>query len=106
MKSYVYRCYDGEKLIYIGCTLNMKMRLYQHKRESDWFQFVTNTVVDEYPDRSGQFAEEALIDALNPPMNRKGRSDCDAIQYMESKGWQKPYFRSNGSPVQIQESLL
>lgn len=107
IKSYVYRCYDGNKLIYIGCTRDTKRRFSAHKTGSDWWVFVTETVIDEYPGWTASLAEESLIDTFNPTFNQKGkgRSSIPAIEYMTNKGWGKPYFRSNGSPVFIYSEL-
>ena len=105
--SFVYRCYDkNDVLIYIGSTRDTKKRFYQHERESDWWNFVVNKAVDEYPFWSALVAEEALIEMFNPTFNAKGKNRgwSKAIAYMKEAGWVGDYFRSNGRAVYVTES--
>ena len=39
-ENYVYRAFDeADRLLYIGCSLDVRKRLMAHRRESDWFRY-------------------------------------------------------------------
>jgi predicted GIY-YIG superfamily endonuclease len=43
---YIYRFYNLDEIIYVGKTINLKQRFYQHSKK-DWFKEVTNIDIAE-----------------------------------------------------------
>lgn len=81
MKGFVYRCYDADAgLLYIGTTLDVRARMNGHRSQhrthgkSPWVPLVDRIEVDEYPTwQEADAAERALIFALDPRFNVRGR---------------------------------
>lgn len=71
----VYRLYDSERLIYIGATYNLPLRLQQHRHGTPWFSDVVRVESQTYPNRRAAFtAEAAAIRAEQPPRNLRHTS--------------------------------
>lgn len=81
---YVYRCYDADdRVVYIGCTRNIKTRLATHRRgkggsrASQWLSvcMVRYEVEGPYPSRdAGLEAERRAIQAEQPIFNYQQRA--------------------------------
>lgn len=67
----VYRTYGaGSKLLYIGCSGNVKKRFQQHKYSSFWHPYMIHHKVRVYPTRERALAVEArAIRWLKPKFN-------------------------------------
>ena len=68
----IYKLYNaGDALLYVGCTNNLKSRLYAHSVNSDWFHMVRNCVVTEVKDRAeGLQLEADAIRTEHPVFNK------------------------------------
>lgn len=71
---YVYWCYNDaatdpdERLVYVGCTVDLERRLGQHKTEAPWFKSITRVQSSKYPDRKAGLRAEAAIIRRNRPL--------------------------------------
>lgn len=71
--TYVYKLYDGwRRLLYVGATVNVKIRLGGHILTSDWYPKVKYKVSIPYSTRRQAFiAEKKAIQYENPIYNRQ-----------------------------------
>ena len=69
---YVYRAFDAVgHLLYIGCTVNPSGRMTQHRRSSEWWEFVSRLEVQTFSSRSeARAAEEQAINTEGAYFNR------------------------------------
>lgn len=67
----LYRHYDASGvLLYVGISLASVSRLMQHRRDSGWFDKITNITIEHYPTRVAALrAERAAIKSENPKHN-------------------------------------
>lgn len=72
---WVYRCLDIDgDAIYVGCTGNLRQRLYTHRKTSPWAESVARVKATVHPYRSEALKVElAEIRRLDPPCNVHGR---------------------------------
>lgn len=55
----LYRHFDGDgALLYIGVSLNVVMRLAQHRDHSAWFEAIAKVTVERFPTRAKAIAAE------------------------------------------------
>lgn len=69
---YVYRVFDASGVpLYVGCTNNVRRRLGEHRRHSDWWPFAAQFVVDSepQPDMPAWTSERSEIHRLTPVFN-------------------------------------
>lgn len=61
MPHYVYRYFDGDVLLYIGCTYSPSKRDREHRGENwwKWYRFATRVEFTEYPNAQEGYAAEA-----------------------------------------------
>ena len=66
----LYRCWSASgELLYIGCSRDVKRRLYAHRRKP-WWPEVASVTTEDYEDGFGGFwAEKAAIQAEQPRHN-------------------------------------
>lgn len=84
-RHYLYRCYDAEgRLLYIGCTVDTKKRIAEHRRgkgakASRWLSVCMASVEvdsDVYIGRvAGRAAERAAIQTEQPLFNYQERAN-------------------------------
>lgn len=90
---YLYRCYDtAGRLLYIGCTANVKRRMQGHKRclgrgnrASQWLAACMDRVEVEGPFAgrdAGRAAERDAIQTEQPLFNFQERSGLDFAAWM------------------------
>lgn len=67
----VYRCYDAEeRLLYVGCTHDIAMRLRYHRRDTAWFGEVESVTSESHPNRVAALeAERQAIVTEKPSRN-------------------------------------
>lgn len=72
---WVYRCFDASgRLLYVGCTRNLRSRLYAHSLTSFWSYDVVKVKATVHPDKWAGLAVEAeAIRTERPRYNVKGR---------------------------------
>lgn len=72
---YVYRCFDAEgRLLYVGCTVNPKDRIAQHRDTAWWGDRIASARMTVFPHRDYALAKEReAIFAERPVCNVKGR---------------------------------
>lgn len=78
----LYRLYDRDgALLYIGISINVPLRVQQHRSTKSWGREIANVHAIEYPDRAAaQLAEATAIRAENPPHNRdRPWADLEAV---------------------------
>lgn len=69
---YVYRIFDGDRLLYIGCTNNPERRRREHEKYRFHGRVVTWVWSEPYPTRTmGLGAEDIAIFIERPPLNRR-----------------------------------
>lgn len=81
---FVYRCFDGDQLLYIGATQNVPTRLAQltalcnvgrHPATGTLIRRMTHHTSESYPSRSAAFAaERAAIGREAPLLNVNSQS--------------------------------
>lgn len=71
VKRHLYRHYDSEgNLLYIGMSLHILARLYQHSTSSNWFENIARIEIQHYPDRASVLkAEKEAIKNEKPRYN-------------------------------------
>lgn len=74
---YVYRCFDADgSALYVGCTLDVRRRMAQHRRNKPWADLVDHVEVTTHAGRRAGFAvERDEIKRLAPIHNTLGRAD-------------------------------
>lgn len=72
---WVYRCFDEDgRLLYVGCTTNLRNRLEQHRASSWWSPTVAKVTSKVFPDgESGRAAERAAIRDEIPRWNKASK---------------------------------
>lgn len=67
----VYRAYGcGWRLLYVGCSGNVKQRMAAHRSQSRWYDQMVHVRVRVYPTREQALAVEArAIKLLKPEFN-------------------------------------
>lgn len=67
----LYRFYDSaERLLYVGTTVNLPVRIQQHQAGKSWWAEVATTRTEHYSDqRSARSAEQAVIESERPRYN-------------------------------------
>jgi predicted GIY-YIG superfamily endonuclease len=80
---YVYICRDEEgTVLYVGCSTNVKDRLCDHRRATDWFADVDDIQVSDRLDRTTALdMETALIRLYLPVGNSRGKPAFDAAWF-------------------------
>ena len=87
---FVYRVFDAdERLIYVGCTRNLFMRLRTHEANTWWAYQAAKVTAKVYPDKwSGLLAEREAIRTERPRWNlfHRGQketwSESDYVDYV------------------------
>jgi len=71
MKTSVYAAYDvGGVLLYVGASMNVKHRLWQHSSKSAWGRDVAKVLTKKFSTRQRAFAVETrAIQILKPKHN-------------------------------------
>lgn len=85
MKARVYRCYnkDGD-LLYIGCSVNVFARLYDHSRISVWYDATVRITLDDpLPRREALAAEKKAIIEEGPRFNSVRGNDITKMAWNE-----------------------
>jgi predicted GIY-YIG superfamily endonuclease len=80
---FVYRLRDkAGRLLYVGMTWNLKVRMYEHARYgAAWFGAVETTEIEEFPDwGTARYAEREAIENERPAINF-----MDAVEHDEWK---------------------
>jgi hypothetical protein len=72
---FVYIAWRGDEPLYVGCTVSVLERLYNHRvRGSEWVDEATHVDYFEFPDKDWALdAERATIYALQPAHNVRGK---------------------------------
>ena len=70
----LYRHFSGDDtLLYVGISLNILNRTYQHRRCSGWFDEIKRIDVEWFPSRQEAIdAEDQAIKGESPQHNKKG----------------------------------
>jgi hypothetical protein len=70
-RTALYRAYDHEdRLLYVGITTDVDVRLGEHRREAPWFAAMARLDVEWFPDRLGaEGAEREAIRTEHPMWN-------------------------------------
>ena len=70
----VYRFFDAEdRLLYVGCTVNLQKRKQEHDRDKPWFSDVARTETVHFPTwAAARQAEAQAIQEERPVYNRMG----------------------------------
>jgi hypothetical protein len=72
---YVYRAYNGDELLYVGCTFNLKARMAGHKGTSEWYPLATYFEHDgPMPTAEAFELERQQIATLQPKFNQMAGS--------------------------------
>lgn len=76
MSAVVYRAFDAEdRLLYVGCTIDLEPRLRHHEDNSPWWPFQVRIETEGYVTRAEAAEAEAVAIATeHPRWNVKGRS--------------------------------
>jgi excinuclease UvrABC nuclease subunit len=77
LPHYVYRAYDEQnRVLYIGCTCDLRRRLKAHARTAAWYPLATRIEFTEYPNRFwGEWQERQAIATERPIYNRAHNDD-------------------------------
>lgn len=69
----VYLIYDADdKLIYVGCTSNIKKRMNQHRTERYWANEIAKVEIENWPTKAEGFKREGyLVKTLRPRYNHR-----------------------------------
>lgn len=66
---YVYRLYDLEdRLLYIGATYSVKLRMEHHRYQTPWFSEVARVEAETFPTRRDAFTAEARAIYAESPL--------------------------------------
>lgn len=78
----LYRYWDeGDALLYVGITGDLKHRERSHLRRSSWMEFVARSTVERFPSREdAEAAEVAAILAERPLFNAKHNESPEAVR--------------------------
>jgi predicted GIY-YIG superfamily endonuclease len=69
----LYRCFEGDSLLYVGITRDPGRRLYDHGHSKDWWQNVTRIDLEHYYSRVAvEAAEQTAIAVEGPKCNIAG----------------------------------
>lgn len=84
---YVYRMYNRQnKLIYVGCTTDLKRRIRQHKRESLWIRKAHRYTFEEYSSKEeGRAAEARIIMDERPWYNTQWKQEVKNIKSVTNR---------------------
>lgn len=96
----VYRIYDaGDRLIYVGQSQRMGMRMRTHRTASWWFGLMDRVDVEYHPTRDAAVAaEQVAIQEEQPSFNSKhtGRDESDFSHWTEADiHFAKTWLRNN-----------
>jgi predicted GIY-YIG superfamily endonuclease len=91
MKSFVYRCWADDELIYIGVTGNVARRMLQHSEKSEWHSLMTRMTTEPFPlrilaeaaERTAIRVEQPLFNVLGVDgrFNKRMSDDCDVCTF-------------------------
>jgi len=72
--TYLYRYFDKEnRLLYVGISKNVVVRLTQHEQHSHWFDLISQITITKFPNRKdAELAEQIAIIEERPLFNIKG----------------------------------
>lgn len=72
-EHYVYRLYGKRgRLLYIGCSMNLKLRLSEHGRNGNFGHLITATSIEgPFNYFEGRRIERAAIESERPEFNRE-----------------------------------
>lgn len=74
----LYRMFDADgRLLYIGQSQQMALRMRAHDRHSWWFPFVTDLTVEWLPTRDAAMVAEALAIKEESPRYNAAHADRD-----------------------------
>lgn len=72
--AHLYRCFDADgRLLYVGCTVNLRHRFDAHRRESWWTGMVARVRAEVYPESEARRRELYAIRSEGPRFNIAGR---------------------------------
>lgn len=84
----VYRVYLGDELLYVGISVNVFVRLKQHRQYAPWYWEADRIEVVRRPDRKAAIAEEARVIAESTPrynvVREYGRGWAEVDEALES----------------------
>jgi len=86
--TYVYVFYFDELALYVGISVNLRNRLYDHYRDARAFAMeATRIEVEEHPtEESARLREKELIEELVPVYNIAGQENVAAVvSYLRAK---------------------
>ena len=84
MSYYVYKYYDvSGVLLYVGMTNNLKTRDHQHRKSSDWYTSVSDTIVVLFDTKNDATVAETLSIKTELPLFNK-RETCGRVPYKTS----------------------
>jgi predicted GIY-YIG superfamily endonuclease len=90
VEHYVYRCYDAAgHLLYVGCSMNPKQRLKEHRYYRTWWtDRIARVALEGFSDQAaGLAAEKQAIQTGHPIHNRQFRT-TDA----QRANWQPEHY--------------
>lgn len=72
----VYRAFDADgRLLYIGCTSNLHLRMRSHSSQSGWFSAMARLEIEEHVNRlRAEQAERRAIATEEPLFNKIHRT--------------------------------
>ena len=80
---YVYRLFDrAGRLLYIGATYSVPLRMENHRYSTPWFADVARVESESYPTRREAFAAEAAAIQAEVPLRNVRRRPGRAIAEM------------------------
>lgn len=73
MEHTLYRFWEGERLLYVGISIDAYVRASQHRRRADWWPEATHVTFEKHPTREAVFvAERRAIESEAPAYNVAG----------------------------------
>lgn len=70
MKTYMYKAFKEEELLYVGITNNLPRRFHQHEKFSAWYKEFNYVEINWFPTRrDAAVHEKIMIIAFEPRYN-------------------------------------
>jgi predicted GIY-YIG superfamily endonuclease len=107
----LYRVFDGDgRLIYIGQTINLPVRINEHRGQSWWWKLLADRIqVKLYPSaESAKAAEKVAIQEETPVFNQMGYGNWRDDPYWSDSDhrlYEQWYERVNGRPRTVDRHL-